>query len=65
MSSPPSASLSRQMTFYEMSLLQSEIRLDEIQERIAVLRNEKSSVDKELSQKLTEERELEAKARRF
>ena len=53
------------MTFYEMSLLQSEIRLDEIQERIAVLRNEKSSVDKELSQKLTEERELEAKARRF
>ena len=53
------------MDFYEMSLLQTELKLDDIHEGISALNKSKKLIDDELMQKLRDEKELSAKAKRF
>ena len=48
-----------------MSLLQTQFQLDEIKECIFNLCKNKEMIEQELSQKIKQEKELEAKARRF
>ena len=55
----------RQMTYYEMSLLQTEMKLDEVLDQLTLLKKNKDLIDAEYAKKLKEERELDAKARRF
>ena len=50
------------MDFYEMSLLQTELKLDDIHEQISELNKSKKITDDELIQKLRDEKELSAKA---
>ena len=53
--------MAKGMDFYEMSLLQTELKLDDICEQISELNKSKKIID-ELIQKLRDERELSAKA---
>ena len=53
------------MTYYEMCLLQTEMKLDEVPDQLTLLKKNKDLIDAEYAKKLKEERELDAKARRF
>ena len=55
----------RGMNFYEMSLLQCELELDNILEELAITRNQKAAIDKRLHDLAVAEKELAAKKRRF
>ena len=57
--------MAKSMDFYEMSLLQTELKLDDIPEQISALNKSKKLTDDELMQKLRDEKELSAKAKRF
>ena len=57
--------MAKSMDFYEMSLLQTELKLDDIREQISALNKSKKLIDDELMQKLRDEKELSAKAKRF
>ena len=53
------------MTYYEMSLLQTEMKLDEVHDQLTLLKKNKDLIDAEYAKKLKEERELDVKARRL
>ena len=55
----------RGMNFYEMSLLQCELELDNILEELAITRSQKAAIDKRLHDLAVAEKELAAKKRRF
>ena len=57
--------MAKSMDFYEMSLLQTELKLDDIQEWISELNKSKKLTDDELIQEIGNEKELSAKAKRF
>ena len=53
------------MTFHEMSLLQMQFQLDETREQITDLCKSQNEIQWELERKLIEEKELDAKIKRF
>ena len=53
------------MTFHEMSLLQTQFQLDETTERSTYLHNSQKEIQQEIERKLNEEKELDAKLKRF
>ena len=72
MSSGPSAAVTsstlhntREMSFYEMSLLHTQFELDEVKECLELLHKNKAMIDNELREQIKLERELEAKSKRF
>ena len=57
--------MAKGMDFYEMSLLQTELKLDDTHKWISALNKSKKLTDDKLLQKLGDEKELSAKAKRF
>ena len=54
-----------QMTYYEMSLLQTEMQLDEVHDQLTLPKKNRDLIETIYVMMLREERELDAKARRF
>ena len=71
LSSPSSASPlimsqnTRQMSFYEMSLLKTQFELDDAKECVEELCKNKLMIDTELNDKIKLVHEMEAKSKRF
>ena len=59
------SSTSSTMTFHEMSLLQMQFQLDETREWITDLHKSQNEIQWEIERKLIEEKELDAKIKRF
>ena len=57
--------MAKGMDFYEMSLLQTELKLDDRHEQISAVNKSKKLIGDELIQKLRDEKELSAKAKKF